>query len=465
MNMAFTSTLFLLVFAPLVIAGYWLIPPRLRLAWLTAASYAFYAWWDWRCCLVLLATTAINYIAGFRLHSARSRAESKAWFAVAVIGSVGLLVYFKYAVFAIQSSAALAAWLNISLHTSVPEIIAPIGLSFYTFQALTYSIDIFWKRTKPAQSFLHFAAFVSMFPQLISGPIVRWRHIQQQLLTQPRWLPLERANIGLTLVAAGLVKKVLIADRLAYYVDPLWSDYLRLAPAEAWLAMLGYGLQLYFDFSGYSLIAIGLAQLLGCSLPQNFNSPYRAASIGDFWRRWHMTLSAWLREYLFVALGGLHLRQRWFALLGTMLLTGLWHGAAWTFVVWGGYHGFLLLLHHLFRELKLKWRGGSWGTAGTLLLVMLGWMLFRAPDLHTAGYMYLKLIDVTDYGQASHLQLPFVLLIVLGFVWAVFAPNAYSLIFTQGVRPRPAVLVLLGFLAAAAVLFLSDSTPFLYYQF
>jgi len=463
--MLFTSAIFIFAFAPIAIVVFWLLPQRWRLHWLTIASYYFYAWWDWRFCLIMLFTTIVDYNAGRQMAVAKSRAQARWWLIASLVANLGMLGFFKYAGFAARTVDAIAALFGGNAHVPILDIVLPVGISFYTFQSMTHTIDIYWRRAKPAAYFMHFAAYVSMFPQLVAGPIVRWKHIDQQLLNFPAHLTWDRLSLGLTFFAAGLIKKMLIADRLAYFVDPLWTDYTHLAPGEAWLAMLGYGLQIYFDFAGYSLMAIGLGHLLGVSIPQNFNSPYRASDITDFWRRWHMTLSSWLRDYLFVALGGLHVTKRWVALLGTMLLAGLWHGAAWTFVLWGGFHGAALTIHHALRALKLKWRGRYWGTAGTLLLVMLGWVLFRAPSLHVAGHIYATLFDVRRLAEPCHVPLDFPAMIVVALAWAIFAPNTYQLIHARQARPRIAVQITLGILAALSVLFLSGSSPFLYYQF
>ena len=258
---------------------------------------------------------------------------------------------------------------------------------------------------------------------------------------------------------------LLIADRIAYYSDPLWSDAAHLTTTEAWAAALGYALQIYFDFAGYSLMAIGLGFLLGMKLTQNFNSPYRARDIGDFWRRWHMSLSFWFRDYVFFNIGGMNLRLRWTALFIAMALCGLWHGAAWTFVFWGMYHGALLIFHHLLRERKVRWKGGWLGATGTLLLVIVGWILFKADSPKLASLMYMKMLGFSTSGGIGSVPNALVVLIVIGLAWAILLPNMYEYCVTKGKTPARAILITVGILAAAAVLVLADSTPFLYAQF
>jgi len=463
--MLFHSQVFIFLFAPLAITLYWLLPKRLRLGWLALASYFFYGWWDWRFCFVMLLTTFVDFICGQKIGAATSARARKGWLALSLLVDLGLLGFFKYAAFTAGTVNALLEAAGGAPRLPLLEIVLPVGISFYTFQSLSYTIDVYNGRVKPTRSFIHYMAFVSLFPQLVAGPIVRYKQLGGQLLSLPERLTSRNLSLGLTFFAAGLVKKVLIADRLAYFTDQLWLDWRHLLPAEAWSAALGFSLQLYFDFAGYSLMAIGLGYLLGLSLPQNFNSPYRASDVADFWRRWHISLSTWLRDYLFLRIGGLTVRGRWPALVLTMLLTGLWHGAAWTFVLWGGYHGLLLLVHHGLRHFGIKWRGGWTGSFGTLLLVILGWVLFRAETLPSAMHVLKSMLSLGGLGLGGAVAPAFIAIIVLALLWAIFAPNLYELIHVRQAQPRTWALACLGVLAAVCVMLASESGPFLYYQF
>ena len=480
--MIFSSQVFIFGFAPLAIGIYWLLPQRWRLLWLVIASYVFYAWADWRFCLLMLTTTVVDFVAaqmmgrlgggaGLRAgqlagtESRATNAQRRAWLIFTLCINLGLLGFFKYAGFFARSFNALFAVLHQPSQIPVVELVFPVGISFYTFVSLGYSIDVYRRAVKPTRDFIQYAAYVSMFPHLVAGPIIRWREMGDQLAHIPRRLASDQAALGLLFFAAGLIKKVLIADRLAYYVDPLWTDYTHLSMVEAWAAALGYGLQVYFDFAGYSLMAVGLGLLLGLRLPQNFNAPYRAADIADFWHRWHMTLSTWLRDYVFLSIGGLKLDRRYFALFATMVIAGLWHGANWTFVLWGAYHGALLVMHHGLRARKVKWHGGWPGRIGTLLLVTLGWVLFRAQTFHIAATVYRELFALQTLAQNPRIPKGFWPICLVALLWAVLAPSAYDAWLNKSQRPRRLAVVALGLLAAAAILLLTQSSPFLYYQF
>ena len=463
--MLFSSQVFIFIFAPLAIAVYWLIPQRYRLGWLVVASYMFYGYWDWRFCGLMIAVTCFSFAAARRIEAAKYASVRRGWLIAAIAANASLLGYFKYAGFLATTLNAVGRFLHAGGPLPVPEMLFPVGISFYVFEAISYTVDVYRRQVKATASLLHFAGFISLFPHLVAGPIMRWRQLGPQLAAIPERLDMARLNLGLCFFAAGLTKKVLIADRLAYFADPLWLDFRHLAPGEAWAATLGYTLQIYFDFSGYSLMAIGLGHLLGLSLPQNFNSPYRATDIADFWRRWHMTLSAWIRDYLFFPLGGMHKLRRWAALFIAMLLAGLWHGAAWTFVIWGGYHGLLLVIHHALRELKLRFRAGWPGRFGMLFLVMLGWVVFRSNGLPMALSMLRTMFSVGRFGETCSVPSAFFAIAIPALLWAVFAPNTYELLHVRQARPRAWALAALGVLAAVAVLLLSDSSPFLYYQF
>jgi alginate O-acetyltransferase complex protein AlgI len=461
----FSSQVFIFCFAPLAILLFWVLPQRWRLCWLVVTSYVFYAWADWRFCQLMLTTTLVDFSAAQKIAARESKAARRAWLAFTLFINLGLLGFFKYAVFFSESFNALFAVLHQPAQVPIVELVFPVGISFYTFVSLGYTIDVYRGTVRPTRSFVTYAAYVSMFPHLVAGPIIRWREMGEQLAHIPRRLAAEQAALGCLFFAAGLSKKVLIADRLALYVDPLWSDYMHLSGPEAWAATLGYGLQVYFDFAGYSLMAVGLGLLLGLRLPQNFNSPYRAADIADFWHRWHISLSTWLRDYVFLTIGGLRIDRRWFAVFLTMVIAGLWHGANWTFVLWGAYHGALLVIHHALRAGKVKWYGGWPGRIGTLLLVMLGWVLFRSDSLRAAGIMYSRIFDLASFRVAPKIPATYWPLLIVALLWAVMAPNAYEPWHTQGYRPSRRLVIALGLLAALAVMLLSQSSPFLYYQF
>ncbi len=345
--MLFNSYFFVLCFLPAVLWLWWhrAISLKMRLAMLVGASYLFYGWWDFRFVSLLAVSTLVDYHAGQRLYVSQEPGPRRFWLGVSLVTNLGLLAFFKYCGFFASSVNAVADLVQFGSRLSIPDIILPVGISFYTFQTMSYSIDIYRGKAKPAASLLHFAAYVALFPQLVAGPIVRYTDIEDQLREirrSPYWTQFAQ---GIFFFVAGMCQKVLLADTIAARVDPLLVQYNELQFAAAWFCTLGYTCQLYFDFAGYSNMAVGLGQMLGFSFPQNFDSPYKSANISHFWRRWHMTLSFWLRDYLFIPLGGnkFGVRRTMRNLFIVMALGGLWHGAGWTFVLWGVFHGVLLV--------------------------------------------------------------------------------------------------------------------------
>ena len=463
--MLFPSDIFIFVFAPLTIAGYWLIPDdRYRRGWLTLASYFFYAYWNWHFVWLLWFSSMIDYVAGLGMAANDGRpAVRRMWFLVSICASVALIGFFKYFML-IASTVNSLSW-NLGGFNLFPQwqIILPIGISFFTFNSMSYAIDVYRRDVKPTRDIVEYSTFIALFPHLIAGPIVRYRQICDTLRNLPKKLTSEYLNLGLFFFGLGLIKKVLVADRIAYYINPMFADYQNLKPLEAWLAMFGYSLQLYFDFAGYSLMAIGLAKLLGIDFPQNFNSPYKAISISDFWRRWHMSLSSWLRDYLYIPLGGRD--NRLVALTITMLLGGLWHGANWTFAVWGLYHGLLLQIHHMMKGVRWVPRNPVWARAGTFILVTIGWVFFRPPTFEMSLSMLGKMFDLKGLLQPVTVQPALVAAVIIAGAWAMFAPNGWELIRDRGVEPKRSWAVALGFLCAICILLLSETGPFLYFQF
>ena len=394
--MLFSSLEFLILFLPLTLA----VALRLRgqplLRWIAFTSVVFYAfaghWWF---IVPMLVTTVVDYWVAIVIERTQAPARRRALLAVSLAGNLGLLAYFKYAGLLARTVEAGVAALGVPsmLHvTRWFDVILPAGISFYTFQTLSYIIDV-WRGAAPAErNFVRFAGFVSFFPHLVAGPLTRHHQLIPQLTRiattgiSPRW------RAGILLFCVGLCKKVLLADRLGNLVDPLLAAPMELDALRAWLALAGYALQIYFDFSGYSDMAIGLGRLFGIELPQNFNSPYKAASPSDFWRRWHMTLSAWLRDYLYITLGGNRCSpaRRRVNLMATMILGGLWHGANWTFAAWGTWHGLMLVLHQANAE---RWERLPvvWQRNVTFLLMTLGWVFFRAETFGQAAHWFAAL--------------------------------------------------------------------------
>jgi len=383
--MLFNSVEFGLFFVAIVAVYYGIVPRgwlRARKGVLLAASYAFYASWNPVFVLLLAFSTLLDFSLGLGMARAGTHALRRGLMSVSLVGNLGLLAVFKYGGFLAESVGPLFASEPPEGVLWLVHITVPLGISFYTFQTLSYSIDVYRRERAPERNLLDFALYVSFFPQLLAGPIVRASQLLPQLATlrTPRPADVEQ---GLARMGFGLFKKVVLADTLAAYVDTVFA-----APGDALggnvlLAVYAYAFQIYFDFSGYCDIAIGLGLLFGIQLPENFRRPYRAASIREFWQRWHMTLSSWLRDYLYIPLGGNRRGATRTAinLMVTMLLGGLWHGAAWHFVVWGGYHGMLLLTYRAWFARRRPTTPLLVRRVVTFHLVCVGWLLFRLPGM------------------------------------------------------------------------------------
>jgi alginate O-acetyltransferase complex protein AlgI len=386
--MVFSSYLFLFYFLPVALLLYYLSPARARHLTLTIVSYVFYGWANPLFLFLLLFTTAVDYAAGLVI--ARRDRRARAALIVSLGSNLLLLGFFKYYNFGAETIDALAARLGLGdtgLDAAL-RVTLPLGISFYTFQSMSYTIDVYRGRATAIRSFIDFACFVSMFPQLVAGPIIRFTEVADQL--QSRTHTITKFARGVSFVAIGLAKKVLIANPCGKIADLSFGAG-SLGIVDAWYGVTAYAFQIYFDFSGYSDMAIGLGLMLGFVFAKNFDSPYRSQSITEFWRRWHISLSTWLRDYLYVPLGGNRRGpvRTYVNLLVVMLLGGLWHGAAWTFVVWGGLHGVLLALERAGGKTAVYARlPSSVRMALTFVTVLVTWVFFRAADLtHAVRYL------------------------------------------------------------------------------
>jgi alginate O-acetyltransferase complex protein AlgI len=465
----FNSYSFLFGFLPCVLAGWWGLRPwrRLRLAFLTASSWFFYAWWDWRYLPVLILATSVDFVAGHWIARSEDEWRRRILLAVSLATNLGILAYFKYAGFFLGSLNGIGKAVGLDPQLPSLHILLPIGISFYTFNSMSYTIDIFRRRIEPTRSVLEYTTFVSLFPHLIAGPIVRFTDLAEQLRRLPSKLTSEQASLGLFFLGCGLVKKLLIADQLNPYVSTLYASHGHLGLLTAWAAAIGYSLELYFDFSGYSDMAVGLAWLLGFRFPQNFNSPFKANNISDFWRRWHMSLSFWFRDYLFIPLGGSRqgTKRTVRNLFITMLLVGLWHGAAWTFIVWGLVHGVFLGGHALLRRAGLTPSSAALNRSITFALVCAAFVIFRAPDLGAAGNILSSMAGLNGLDPAArvHALIPMRFAVLVGalLLFVHLAPNTWQI----RIQPRVWQGAAVGAAAALAVMTVAQPHPFIYFQF
>jgi D-alanyl-lipoteichoic acid acyltransferase DltB (MBOAT superfamily) len=512
--MLFNTFGFIFVFLPIVLIGFFAISrwsKHWAAIWLAIASLTFYSIWDYHYLPLLLASVIANFYASGLILNA-GQVSRKSILTVAVTANLALLAYFKYANFFISNVNQAAG----TDFIQPVNIILPIGISFYTFTQIAFLVDTYHGKVSEYR-FSHYLLFVTYFPHLIAGPVLHHKEMMPQFKDDATYrLSWENIAAGATIFIIGLAKKVLIADNIAPMANTVFQPGTHPGLIEAWIGVTAYGLQLYFDFSGYSDMAIGLSQLFGVRLPINFDSPYKARNIIDFWRRWHMTLSRFLRDYLYIPMGGSHDGPvaRYRNLIVTMLLGGLWHGAGWTFVIWGGLHGVYIALNHYwhFLQAKFGWesKGGAFSNAGaralTLLAVLIAWVFFRASDLTMAldvfsGVSGLNGVDLPawskaklDWLTATGLQLRFegirwidfgslmhLPLLLLGVILALFFPNSQEIM--GGLRPhfetepvsiRNQLILwqpgwtwvsIVSVLFLACVFSLNRATEFLYFQF
>ncbi len=472
--MIFSSIIFLLHFLPVTLALYYIAPPRLKNTVLFLCSLLFYCWGEVRFFPVMLALILINYLCGLGVERfGQNAAARRALLIAALVGSLGMLFYFKYTNFVLESANALFG-------TSFVPIqgisVLPLGISFYTFQTLSYSIDVYRGEVATEHNIIDFGAYVVMFPQLIAGPIVKYRDVSAQLHVYKNRYNLAQIEEGMTIFVFGLAKKVLLADA----IGALWTDLIGVADDAAvtfvglanastalvWLGVLAYSFQLYFDFSGYSMMAIGMGRMLGFDFPQNFNFPYISRSITEFWRRWHMTLSGWFREYVYIPLGGNRkgLRRQILNLFIVELLTGIWHGANWNFILWGLYYFVLLAAEKLFL-LKYLEKGRVWPHLYTLFLVVVGWAMFVGNDPGVQfGLLFRKLfIPSGGVSPVYFLRNYGVLLAVSAFCCTPLVARLWDWL-SRRTWTRVATVGLLLAVSTAYVVGNTNS-PFLYFNF
>jgi D-alanyl-lipoteichoic acid acyltransferase DltB (MBOAT superfamily) len=433
----FTSPIFLLLFVPIVLAGYEFAQRSFgrnaAIAWLFASSLFFYAWWKPVFVLLLLASLFANYVALRLITAAPSVLATRAVVAAGVVFNLGLLGYFKYANFFLDNVGALVGQ---SWH--IEGLVLPIGISFFTFQQVAMLVDVGAGRARMPKA-LDYVFFVSFFPQLIAGPIVRHDELIPQVGSGTRGLTQENLGVGITVFAVGLAKKMVVADSMAVHASPIFNAAAHGIPLDfvlSWYAALAYTLQIYFDFSGYSDMAVGLGRMFGFNLPINFASPYKARSIADFWRRWHITLSRFLRDYLYIPLGGNRYgeNRRLVNLMITMGLGGIWHGAGWNFAIWGLLHGLYLVVERWWTGVSQTRNGGRGLPRGmarllTLLCVVFAWVPFRAADLDATLSVWSAMVGLGGLADSPlDYKLKAVPIIMLVVFWGVSlaAPNTYQ---------------------------------------
>lgn len=471
--MVFSSIAFIMYFMPVFFLVYYILPASYKNAWLFLASLGFYYYGvrgNPGYLLLMIMSVVVNFVAGKLIAAQKTKRARKAWLVVGIVYDLGWLILFKYLGFLIENLNALFGAMHVKVQLETWNLILPIGISFYTFQIISYLVDVYRRETKAEKSLISLGTYLCMFPQLIAGPIVNYHLIQEQL--HKRKHSMEKVESGLKVFALGLAYKVLLANRVGH----LWTEvtaigYESISTPLAWMSIVAYSLQLYFDFYGYSLMAIGLGRMMGFDFPQNFNNPYMAVSMTDFWRRWHMTLGGWFREYVYIPLGG---NRGGFAktvrnMFVVWLLTGLWHGASWNFVLWG-----LLLFVLLFVEKaglgKVLERHKALGHIYMILWIPLSWLVFVITDLSQLGIYLQKLFpffgnartvlfqgDYLKYGKTYGVYL------VLGIL---FATGVQEKLLKKNKNRLWVILLLLAlFWASVYCMYLGMDDPFLYFRF
>jgi alginate O-acetyltransferase complex protein AlgI len=474
--MLFCSQAFLLFFAA-VFTLYWVMPwQRARVWLLLAASFYFYASWNHWLALLICVSTVIDYFLARGIDTWKSPRGRTILLLLNLAGNLGLLGFFKYANFFLESLEQALLLAGASASMPVLQVILPVGISFYTFEAINYMVDVYRRKAPAERDLAHFMLFITFFPHLVAGPIVRAKDFLPQIRRPKHW-DWARLQMGIEYFLMGLVKKLAIADRMALFVDPVYENPSAFQTHTIWLAVFAYALQVYCDFSGYTDMAIGAAHMLGYKLAPNFNMPYLATNISDFWRRWHMSLSSWLRDYLFIPLGGGRGNQWQTArnLMITMTLGGLWHGARWNFVLFGVVQGMLLTGHRLFRawvcrfprlERGLNTRLGKAGcVAMTFLTFCLTLVLFRASSLEHATALFQRmLIPSTGLGTPVPAAGLLYTYLLVGLSHAL----AYQVWFKRRLRWMPQGAIGIGYcsmLMVALLLAPKSGQAFIYFQF
>lgn len=471
--MVFSSIAFIMYFMPVFFLVYYILPASYKNAWLFLASLGFYYYGvrgNPGYLLLMIMSVVVNFVAGKLIEAQKTKRARKAWLVVGIVYDLGWLILFKYLGFLIENLNALFGAMHVKVQLETWNLILPIGISFYTFQIISYLVDVYRRETKAEKSLISLGTYLCMFPQLIAGPIVNYHLIQEQL--HKRKHSMVKVESGLKVFALGLAYKVLLANRVGH----LWTEvtaigYESISTPLAWMSIVAYSLQLYFDFYGYSLMAIGLGRMMGFDFPQNFNNPYMAVSMTDFWRRWHMTLGGWFREYVYIPLGG---NRGGFAktvrnMFVVWLLTGFWHGASWNFVLWG-----LLLFVLLFVEKaglgKVLERHKALGHIYMILWIPLSWLVFVITDLSQLGIYLQKLFpffgstgtvlfqgDYLKYGKTYGIYL------VLGIL---FATGVQEKLLKKNKNRLWVILLLLAlFWASVYCMYLGMDDPFLYFRF
>ncbi len=464
--MLFSSAIFLFVFLPLVLLGYYIIPKNLKNLFLLLVSLTFYSFGEKELVLIILASTIVDFSAGIIIE----KGYKKLGLAISIFVNLSFLLYFKYATFVFENYHNLLQ--NLGLETesliNLPTIVLPLGISFYTFQTMSYTIDVYRGNVKANRNLINFATYVTLFPQLIAGPIVRYKDIQKQLVN--RKPNVKQFSEGVERFIIGLAKKMIIANNLALIADAVFDTPTEfISSPVAWLGIIAYAFQIYYDFSGYSDMAIGLGKMFGFEFLENFNYPYISKSIREFWRRWHISLSTWFRDYLYISLGGNRKgnKRTYINLIIVFFITGLWHGASWNFIIWGLLHGLFLIVERLGFDKVLLKLGKPISHIYTLLIVLITWVFFKSETLPDAINYIIKMFNFTIIKEVSFINYYITKEVLFAFSLAIlFSLPIYQKIALKSyfnyLKP---ILLIVIFIISVMYIAVDSYNPFIYFRF
>jgi alginate O-acetyltransferase complex protein AlgI len=474
--MVFSSSLFLLYFFPAFLIIYYLLPLKLKNIFTLLASIFFYAWGAPDFIFIVLGSIFIDFFLVDWMHKSTLVKARKILLTLSVILNVGMLAYFKYANFLIENVNAMLGLFGLSPASWV-AVALPIGISFFTFQKLTYSVDVYRRVHAPFKKMWDYGMYILMFPQLIAGPIVRFHEIADQIESRRAFETVDAKLLGFFRFAVGLSKKVLIANVLGEQVDTIFAmPAAEMSTSLAWIGIVAYSFQIYYDFSGYSDMAIGIGQMIGFKFPENFNNPYISRNITEFWRRWHITLGRWMRDYLYIPLGGSRVSttRMYLNLWVVFLISGLWHGAAWNFVVWGGFHGLFLIADRMFFIRFTKFIGKFPSIIITYIITLIGWVLFRAESLEFA-FEYLGRMFAFDTLETTYwFNAEFKWMMLFGAAFAFVASLGKVESWWMGILEKKKKILPMSIMIACAIIFTaicigsvtsSSFNPFIYFRF
>lgn len=475
--MVFSSAVFLIGFLPLFLLTYFAVDKKYKNIVILISSIIFYSWGAPKFIFVILGTTFLDYHLVRWMWNTKTPLKRRLMLTLSVTVNIGLLVYFKYSNFFVENFNEMLAVVGVD-GIKWTKLILPIGISFYTFETITYVVDVYRRVHKPLDNFWDYQVYIIFFPKLIAGPIIRYHELADQISDRSANETIDNRLTGFYRFVIGLAKKVLIANVMGAEADRIMAlDYSTLDATTAWIGILAYTFQIYFDFSGYSDMAIGIGKMTGFKFPENFNNPYISQSISEFWRRWHMTLGAWMRNYLYIPLGGNKVDSKarlFFNLWIVFIFSGFWHGASWSFIVWGAYHGLFLILDRLFLLKLLQKIGKVPATLFTFFIAVIGWVIFRIEDFGQAMQYYKSMFSFNFKGFSFTDNPEFTTIFVVAILFAFFASfkkgqRIQDLVYfdTYPLKRHLAIsfIVVILFLFSLASITSSGFNPFIYYRF